>query len=187
MKPTQFSAFAALARHANRNHWFDCFWQEVVPATLSSRVRVLNVRDAVLVLAATDAASATQARFQAPSWISALNTAARSKNLESIARIEVRVISAPEPRRRRAAPPAQLSPATRQHLLEVAEHLDNPRLAQAFRRLAQVQLAQARLAQAEAPPLAQQKALAGRDAPSEGDCREAQRESKGELATKIQG
>ena len=158
MKPQQFSAFAAIARHANRNHWFDCFWQEVVPATLSSRVKVLNVRDAVLVLAAADAAAATQARFQAPNWINALNTAARSKNLDEIARIEVRIIPTPEPRRKCAAPRAELSPATRQHLLEVAEYLDNPRLAHAFRRLAESE--------------ARDKALVGRNAINEGDDRE---------------
>lgn len=158
MKPQHYSGFAALARHANRNHWFDCFWQEVVPATLSSRVRVLNVRDAVLVLAAADAASATQARFQAPNWISALNTAAHSKNLDGIARIEVRIIPPSEPRRARVTPPAQLSAAIRQHLFEVAEHLDNPRLAQAFRRLAQ--------------PDTQQKTRVGDEAPDAGDGRE---------------
>lgn len=138
MKLQQISSFTAIARQAKRNQWFDCFWQEIAPTSLSRRVRVLNVRDAVLVLAAEDAAAATQARFQAPSWITAINTAAKTKNLEGIRRIEVRVAPSVPPAAKPQPPARTLSPATRQHLLSVAEHIDDPRLAAAFRRLAQI-------------------------------------------------
>ncbi|WP_407275724.1 DciA family protein [Halothiobacillus sp. DCM-1] len=138
MKAQQFSAFSALARHAQRNRWFDCFWHEVVPAALSQRVQVLNVREATLVLGAQDAATATQARFQAPSWLPALNTAARAQGIEGVDRIEVRV-TPPRPalRQARLTPPTPLSEATRQHLLDVSAQLDDPQLANALRRLAQ--------------------------------------------------
>jgi hypothetical protein len=90
-----------------------------------------------LVLAAADSAAATQARFQAPQWLAPLNTAAKQQHIDGVAQIEVRVVPPPTKPTKRLCAPRTLSEATRAHLRTVAEHIDDPQLADVLRRLAQ--------------------------------------------------
>nr|MDA3877503.1 DciA family protein [Halothiobacillus sp.] len=140
MKPGQYDALKPIAKRAGLIRMFDLFLQESLPRELIGRIRVLNLRDSILVLGVDHAALATQVRFQARGWLPRLNAAASKQgNLPTLIGVEVRIatdIPRPKIQRTGQEPDAQ----TRHALLNMANEESDPGLAQALRRLADVQL-----------------------------------------------
>jgi hypothetical protein len=140
MKPGQYDALKPIAKRAGLIKMFDLFLQESLPRELIGRLRVLNLRDGILVLGVDHAALATQVRFQARSWLPRLNAAASKQgNLPALVGVETRIdtdIPRPKIHRTGQEPDTQ----TRRALLNMANEESDPGLAQALRRLADVQL-----------------------------------------------
>lgn len=140
MKPGQYDALKPIAKRAGLIKMFDLFLQESLPRELIGRLRVLNLRDGILVLGVDHAALATQVRFQARSWLPRLNAAARKQgNLPALVGVETRIATdSPRPKIHRTG--QEPDTQTRRALLNMANEESDPGLAQALRRLADVQL-----------------------------------------------
>ena len=138
MKPSRYDAIQPFARRAGQIRMFDCLLHEVLPNALLGQVRVLNVREGVLVLAVAHAALATQIRFQSPQWLSPLNAKAqRIAGLPAITSIEPRIVTLPK---QTPAPKIQrtLAASTRHVLQDMALHEEHEPLARVLGRLAKL-------------------------------------------------
>lgn len=137
MKSNLHDALKPFAARAGQIRMFDLLLLDVLPRNLLGRLRVLNVRDGVLVIGVDHAALATQTRFQAPQWLDRLNQSAqREGNLPSLTNVEIRVAS----EERLLKPPEkkhrELGESARASLRAMAEHEPDASLASTLRRLA---------------------------------------------------
>jgi hypothetical protein len=137
MKSNLYDALKPFAARAGQIRMFDLLLQEVMPRNLAGRLRVLNVRDGVLVIGVDHAALATQTRFQAPQWLDRLNQAAQKEgNLPHLTSVETRVVS----EERLLKPPEkkyrELGESARASLRALAEHEPDASLASTLQRLA---------------------------------------------------
>ena len=137
MKSNLYDVLKPFAARAGQIRMFDLLLLDVLPRNLLGRLRVLNVRDGVLVIGVDHAALATQTRFQAPQWLDRLNQAAQKEgNLPHLTSVETRVTSEerllkpPEKRHR------ELGESARASLRTLAEHEPDAPLANTLRRLA---------------------------------------------------
>jgi hypothetical protein len=139
MKSNLHDALKPFAARAGQIRMFDLLLLDVLPRNLLGRLRVLNVRDGVLVIGVDHAALATQTRFQAPQWLDRLNQAARKEgNLPPLTNVEIRVAS----EERLLKPPEkkhrELGESARASLRTLAEHEPDASLASTLRRLAEL-------------------------------------------------
>lgn len=139
MKSNLHDALKPFAARAGQIRMFDLFLLEVLPRNLQGRVRVLNVRDGVLVLGVDHAALATLTRFHAPQWLERLNQAAQKEgslpaltNVETRVASEERLLKPPEKKHR------ELTESARASLRALAEHEPDASLASTLRRLAEL-------------------------------------------------
>ena len=137
MKSNLHDVLKPFAARAGQIRMFDLLLLDVLPRNLLGRLRVLNVREGVLVIGVDHAALATQTRFQAPQWLDRLNQAAQKEgNLPSLTNVEIRVASEdrllkpPEKKHR------ELGESARASLRALAEHEPDASLASTLRRLA---------------------------------------------------
>lgn len=106
---------------------------QALPADLAAHCRPGNLRGNTLIIHADSPAWAAKMRFHAPQLIRSLQ---RANGLSGLERCEVRVLPAS------AAPPSSkptasaISAASREQLRSVAKDLRDPRLKEAFERLA---------------------------------------------------
>ena len=137
MKSNLYDALKPFAARAGQIRMFDLLLMDVLPRNLLGRLRVLNIRDGVLVIGVDHAALATQTRFQAPQWLDRLNQAAQKEgNLPHLTNVEIRVNS----EERLLKPPVkrhrELGESARASLRALAEHEPDTSLANTLRRLA---------------------------------------------------
>ena len=138
MKSNLHDALKPFATRAGQIRMFDLLLLDVLPRNLLGRLRVINVRDGVLVIGVDHAALATQTRFQAPQWLDQLNLLAQKEGrLPHLSAVEIRV-SSEEPLLK---PPEKkhrsLGESARASLLALAEHEPDESLANTLRRLAE--------------------------------------------------
>lgn len=137
MESNLYDALKPFAARAGQIRLFDLLLLDILPPNLHARLRVLNVRDGILVIGVDHAALATQARFQAPLWLDQLNRAGQKEgNLPLLSKIEVRIFTderllKPSEKKQRT-----LGETARASLRALADHEPNSALAQVLRRLA---------------------------------------------------
>lgn len=130
-------ALKPFSTRAAQIRMFDLFLQDMLPHSFSGRLRVLNVRDGVLVIGVDHAALATQARFQSPRWLDHLNLAAQKEgNLPRLTHVEIRVASEERLIKPSEKKHRELGERARASLRALAAHEPDASLAGALRRLA---------------------------------------------------
>ncbi len=105
--------------------------KQCLPAALSAHVELANLRGRVLVLSADSAAWATRLRFHRKALLRDVSSATGSE----IGDLRIKV-SPREELLRRVAPPRPPGEKARRHMHNVADHIGDPGLADALRRLA---------------------------------------------------
>lgn len=139
MKSNLHDALKPFAVRAGQIRLFDLFLLDVLPHNLQGRLRVLNIRDGVLVIGVDHAALATQTRFQAPQWLDRLNQAAQNEGgLPVLTRVDIRVASEERPLKPAQKTHRELGERARASLRALAAHEPDASLASTLRRLAEL-------------------------------------------------
>ena len=106
---------------------------QALPKDLAAHCQPGNLRDKTLIIHADSPAWAAKMRFHAPQLIRHLQ---RQKGLSGLQRCEVRVMPASRPPTSNKPVASEISAQSREQLRSVAKGFQDPRLKEAFERLA---------------------------------------------------